>query len=82
MTQSVSQRPMRFDLHERLVNIKRDINYLHLQEEDHSFAPRLFQCSNASGTFRVEELQDFDQEVSTPLWLLRNFGQHDSQISK
>ena len=41
------------------------INYFLLQEEDHSFAPRLFQCSNASGTFRVEELQDFDQEVST-----------------
>ena len=34
------------------------------QEEKPSYPPRLFQCSNASGAFRVEEIFEFCQEVS------------------
>jgi len=30
--------------------------------KDESFEPRLFLCSNASGTFKVEEIPDFSQE--------------------
>lgn len=33
------------------------------QEEKPSYPPRLFQCSNASGAFRVEEIFEFCQEV-------------------
>ncbi|RDD46509.1 Advillin [Trichoplax sp. H2] len=33
-----------------------------LQEATLSQPPRLFQCSNASGKFKVEEIPDFDQE--------------------
>jgi len=33
-----------------------------LKEEAMSYPPRLFQCSNASGRFAVEEIPDFDQE--------------------
>lgn len=32
-----------------------------LQEEDKDHKPRLFQCSNASGQFKVEEIVDFNQ---------------------
>lgn len=35
-----------------------------LAEELPSHPPRLFQCSNASGKFNVEEIFDFAQEVS------------------
>ncbi len=35
-----------------------------LEEELPSQPPRLFQCSNASGKIRVEEIFDFAQEVS------------------
>ena len=35
-----------------------------LQEVVPSYPPRLFQCSNASGRFMVEEIFDFAQEVS------------------
>ena len=37
--------------------------YLIFQEEKPSYPPRLFQCSNASGAFKVEEIFDFSQEV-------------------
>ncbi|XP_065059180.1 advillin-like [Rhopilema esculentum] len=33
-----------------------------LKEEATNYPPRLFQCSNASGRFSVEEIPDFDQE--------------------
>ncbi|XP_070570156.1 advillin-like isoform X2 [Ptychodera flava] len=33
-----------------------------LQESELDHPPRLFQCSNASGSFRVEEVDDFTQE--------------------
>ena len=36
-----------------------------LLEEVPSHSPRLFQCSNASGHFNVEEIFDFAQDVST-----------------
>ena len=35
-----------------------------LEEVTPSHPPRLFQCSNASGRFNVEEVFDFAQEVS------------------
>lgn len=35
-----------------------------LVEEIPSHPPRLFQCSNASGHFNVEEIFDFAQDVS------------------
>ena len=35
-----------------------------LEEEVPSYPPRLFQCSNASGRFNVEEIFDFAQVVS------------------
>jgi len=35
-----------------------------LEEEVPTHPPRLFQCSNASGRFYVEEIFDFSQEVS------------------
>lgn len=38
-----------------------------LAEELPNYPPRLFQCSNASGKFNVEEIFDFAQDVSTPL---------------
>lgn len=34
-----------------------------LEEQTPSHEPRLFQCSNASGRFFVEEIFDFSQEV-------------------
>ena len=34
-----------------------------LQQEVPERPPRLFQCSNASGKFRVEEIPDFTQDV-------------------
>lgn len=34
----------------------------HMEEEKPSYPPRLFQCSNASGAFRVEEIFEFCQE--------------------
>lgn len=36
-----------------------------LQEVVASHPPRLFQCSNASGHFNVEEIFDFSQEVGS-----------------
>ena len=36
-----------------------------LQEVVPTYSPRLFQCSNASGRFKVEEIFDFAQDVST-----------------
>ena len=36
-----------------------------LQEVVPTYPPRLFQCSNASGRFKVEEMFDFAQDVST-----------------
>ena len=36
-----------------------------LQEVVPTYPPRLFQCSNASGRFTVEEIFDFAQDVST-----------------
>eukprot|EP00794_Sanderia_malayensis_P007248 gene7248-8056_t len=33
-----------------------------VQTELQTFPPRLYQCSNASGTFKVEQIVDFDQE--------------------
>ena len=33
------------------------------QEERPSCPPRLFQCSNASGAFKVDEIFEFSQEV-------------------
>lgn len=43
-----------------------------LQEVVASHPPRLFQCSNASGRFTVEEIFDFSQEVGlwVGLWVL------------
>lgn len=35
-----------------------------LAQELPNYPPRLFQCSNASGKFNVEEIFDFAQEVS------------------
>lgn len=35
-----------------------------LAQELPNHPPRLFQCSNASGKFRVEEIFDFAQDVS------------------
>ena len=35
-----------------------------LQEVVPTYPPRLFQCSNASGRFNVEEIFDFAQDVS------------------
>ena len=35
-----------------------------LEEQTPSHPPRLFQCSNASGRFAVEEIFDYSQEVS------------------
>ena len=35
-----------------------------LQEVVPTYPPRLFQCSNASGRFKVEEIFDFAQDVS------------------
>lgn len=35
-----------------------------LEEQTPSYPPRLFQCSNASGRFTVEEIFDYSQEVS------------------
>ena len=35
-----------------------------LEEVVPTYPPRLFQCSNASGCFKVEEIFDFAQEVS------------------
>ena len=40
-----------------------------LQEVVASHPPRLFQCSNASGRFTVEEIFDFSQEVGCA-WVL------------
>ena len=36
-----------------------------LQEVVPTYPPRLFQCSNASGRFNVEEIFDFAQDVSS-----------------
>ena len=41
-----------------------------LEEVTPSHPPRLFQCSNASGHFRVEEIYDFAQEVQPELLVL------------
>ena len=41
-----------------------------LEEVTPSHPPRLFQCSNASGHFRVEEIFDFAQEVQPELLVL------------
>ena len=42
-----------------------------LAEELPSYPPRLFQCSNASGKFNVEEIFDFAQDVScTELYII------------
>jgi len=38
-----------------------------LEEVTPSHPPRLFQCSNASGFFAVEEIFDFAQQVLTSL---------------
>ena len=38
-----------------------------LEEITPSYPPRLFQCSNASGRFKVEEMFDFAQDVSVAL---------------
>ena len=35
-----------------------------LEEQTQSHPPRLFQCSNASGRFNVEEIFDYTQDVS------------------
>ena len=35
-----------------------------LEEQTPSHPPRLFQCSNASGRFNVEEIFDYTQDVS------------------
>ncbi len=35
-----------------------------LEEITPTYPPRLFQCSNASGRFKVEEMFDFAQDVS------------------
>ena len=40
------------------------------QEEKPSYPPRLFQCSNASGAFRVEEIFEFCQEVNMSICFL------------
>ena len=36
-----------------------------LQQVVPTYPPRLFQCSNASGRFNVEEIFDFAQDVSS-----------------
>ena len=38
-------------------------NFVNFQEQRPDVQPRLFQCSNASGKFWVEEIFDFDQDV-------------------
>ena len=43
-----------------------------LEEVTPSHPPRLFQCSNASGHFRVEEIFDFAQEVQPELLVLNS----------
>ena len=40
-----------------------------LEEVVPTVPPRLFQCSNATGKFTVEEIFDFAQEVSKALYL-------------
>lgn len=39
-----------------------------LEEVVPTVPPRLFQCSNASGRFNVEEIFDFSQEVCVQPW--------------
>ena len=43
-----------------------------LQDVVPTHPPRLFQCSNASGRFKVEEIFDFAQDVSIAFLLVHN----------
>lgn len=48
---------------EFLFYFTKKMNFLFPQEQRPDIQPRLFQCSNASGKFWVEEIFDFDQDV-------------------
>lgn len=56
------------------INKNNELTFLFVsQEEKPSYPPRLFQCSNASGAFRVEEIFEFCQEVNMSICFLLRF---------